>query len=64
MADVRYELLQKLRDKREPVTIRTALRTFDNMVLTSLSMSSDLPKFTATFRQIQVATNKRTRGDS
>lgn len=65
-ADDCYELLQKIRDKREPVIIRTSLRTFDNMVLKSLSIPrakdrGDALKFTASFQQIQVVTNKRTR---
>lgn len=65
-ADDAYELLQKIRDKREPISIRTSLRTFDNMVLKSLSVPrapdrGDALRFTAVFQQIQVVTNKRTR---
>lgn len=65
-ADDCYELLQKIRDDRQPVSIRTSLRTFDNMVLKSLSVPrapnrGDALRFTATFQQIQIVTNKRTR---
>lgn len=64
--DDAYEHLLKIRERREPVTIRTSLRTFENMVLKSLSIPrssgrGDELRFTATFQQIQVVTNKRVR---
>jgi len=64
--DDAYQHLQKIRDAREPVTIRTSLRTFDNMVLKGLSIPrsqgrGDELRFTANFQQIQVIENKRTR---
>lgn len=65
-ADDAYEHLQKIRDRRNPVTIRTSLRTFDNMVLKDLSIPrsqgrGDELRFTATFQQIITVTNKRVR---
>jgi hypothetical protein len=57
--------LMQIRDEREPVTISTALRTYDNMVLQSLSIPVDATtgyalRFSATFTQIQLVTNERT----
>jgi hypothetical protein len=59
-----YDLLQVIREQRKPVTIRTSLRTFENMALKSLSIprgpALDELRFTATFIQIQTVENRRT----
>lgn len=58
-----FNRLQSIRTKREPVTIETSLRTFDNMVLASLTSSpqaQDAFYFTATFVQVQIVENIRT----
>lgn len=60
-----YELLQAIRDEREPVTIQTSLRTYENMALTRLNIprgpgGADGLRFTASFKQIQYVTNVRT----
>ena len=62
--DTLYALFQKIREDREPVTIRTSLRTFENMALKSLNLprdasTGDALRFTAEFIQIQIVTNKR-----
>lgn len=59
-----YAMLLDVRDKREPVTIRTSLGTFENMALQSLSIPrdgsrGDALRFTAKFQQIQTVTNVR-----
>jgi hypothetical protein len=64
-SDDAYALLIDLRDSREPVDIETSLRTFENMVLESLSIprspqNGDALRFTASFVQIQLVTNART----
>lgn len=56
--------LEAIRLARDPVTITTTLRTFDNMVMTSLSVPRDAAtgaalRFSATFQQIIVVTNSR-----
>jgi len=63
-SDTAYELMIKIRTDRLPVTIRTSLRTYENMALQSLSIPrasgrGDELKFTATFKQIELVTNKR-----
>jgi hypothetical protein len=65
-ADDCYEHLQKIRDRRDYVTIRTSLRTFTSMVLKNLSIPraqgrGDELRFTATFQQVQTVSNKRVR---
>lgn len=59
-----YDLLQVIREQRKPVTIRTSLRTFENMALKSLSIprgpALDELRFTATFIQISTIENRRT----
>jgi len=52
-------------EAREPVTIRTALKTYERMAMTMLSMpvdanTGDAFRFRATFKQIQTVTNERT----
>ncbi len=64
--DNAYEHLLKIYNAREPVVIRTSLRTFENMALTSLSIPratgrGDDLRFTASFQQVQLIENKRTR---
>lgn len=61
-----YKMLIDVRDKREPVTIRTSLGTFTSMALQSLSIPrdgslGDALRFTAKFQQIQTVTNKRSK---
>jgi len=63
--DDAYAKLLQIRDAREPVTIRTSLRTFDNMVLKNLSIPraagrGDELRFTATWQQVQIVSNVRT----
>lgn len=57
--------LLAIRDAREPITIETDLRVYDNMVMESLSIprsvqTGDALRFSATFKQIQLVTNART----
>ena len=59
-----YQHLLTIYERREPVTIRTSLGTFENMALESLNFprSSGEPdglRFTASFKQIVVVKNKR-----
>lgn len=59
-----YEFLMKIRDTRLPVTIRTSLSTYFNMVMENLSIArssatADVLRFTATFLQITTVSNKR-----
>lgn len=62
--DDAYALFERIRDAREPVTISTSLRTFDNMVMQSLSIPRgdhmDHLRFQAKFKQIIMVENKRT----
>src|SRR5690606_1988974 len=64
-SDDAFARLLAIRDAREPVTIETSLRVFENMVLQSLSVprsaqTGDALRFRATFQQIQLVTNERT----
>lgn len=63
-AEDAYELFQSIRKAREPVTIQTSLRTFDSMVLQSLTIPKgdhmDHLRFQAKFKQIITVENKRT----
>lgn len=57
--------LLRIRDAREPVTIVTSLKTFDNMAMINLDIPRDgetghALRFTATFQQIIYITNART----
>ena len=61
-----YEHLQEVRRAREPVTIRTALRTFPNMALKTLTIPLSVGqgaalKFTAIFKEIEIRQNNRTK---
>jgi hypothetical protein len=62
--DDAYALFERIRDAREPVTITTSLRTFDNMVMQSLAIPRgdhmDHLRFQAKFKQIITVENKRT----
>jgi hypothetical protein len=63
-SDDAYERLQRIRELRQPVTIMTSLRTFDNMALQSLVIPKgdhmDGLRFQAKFKQIISVENKRT----
>lgn len=57
--------LLALRESREPITIETSLRVYDNMMLEQLTTSRDAStgdalRFRATFKQLQLVTNRRT----
>lgn len=59
-----YDMLLRIRSKRQPVTIRTSLRTYENMALKSLNIPRDIGvgdalRFTASFIQIDTVENKR-----
>ena len=63
-SEAAYEKLQAIRRRRKVVTIRTSLRTYENMALKSLNIprsgkSGDDLRFTATFIQIETVENKR-----
>lgn len=63
--DDAFKWLMDIRDAREPVSIITALKNYDNMVLESLnvpldSRTGDALRFTASFKQIVLVTNLRT----
>jgi hypothetical protein len=60
-----FARLQIIRDAREPITISTSLRDYDNMILESLSIPTSSENggalhFRATFKQIRIVTNERT----
>ena len=60
------EYLEQLDETKEPVTVSTPFKVYDNMVLESLDMprdknTGDALRFTATFRQIRVVKNTRRR---
>jgi hypothetical protein len=62
--DILKKLLQ-MRDAREPITIETSLRKYENMVLQSFSIPrsntvGDALRFNASFIQIELVTNNRT----
>lgn len=62
-AEDAYELFMQIRDAREPITIQTSLRTYDNMAMQSLSIPKgdhqDALRFTAKFKQIISVENVR-----
>lgn len=56
--------LTAIRDAREPITIASSLQSWDNMVMTSLSIPRDSQtgnalRFSATFQQVIFVTNNR-----
>lgn len=60
-----FNKFNAIREKREPITIKTSYRTYERMALTMLSLPNDAStgdalRFRATFRQIQTITNERT----
>lgn len=57
--------LLEIRDARKPITVSTALRDYDNCIMTNLTIPKNMETdgglfFTATFTQIQLVTNLRT----
>ena len=61
-AESAYRALRDLRDTPKLVTIVTALRTYDNMLLTSLKVprdaqTGDCLRFEAKFKQVRIVTN-------
>lgn len=57
--------LKSIRAARRPITIVTALQTYKNMVMTSLSIplsreTGKALRFNATFQQVEIVTNNRT----
>lgn len=63
--DEAYAKLQKIRDAREPVTIRTSLQTYKNMAMKNLVIprqpgQADALQFTASFIQVDIVENTRT----
>lgn len=61
-----YNLILAIRAARQPVVIKTSLDTFANMALQNVSIPresgrGDDLKFTATFQQIEIVVNRRTR---
>lgn len=68
-AERAYERLREIMDAGTVITVVTALRTYDNMVLQSLSVpvtvqSGDALRFTATFKQVVLVSNKITTVDT
>lgn len=58
-ANIAYEKLLDIRDRKAIVDVQSALRLFQNMVMTSLTIprsnrTGDALKFSASFRQIEV----------
>lgn len=58
--------LLEIRDQRDTITITTSLGLYENMVMESLTVPraadvGDALKFSATFRQVFIVTNKRVR---
>lgn len=63
--DDAYATFMKIRDDRETVTIRTSLRTYENMAMKNLVIprqpgQADSLRFTATFVQVLIVSNTRT----
>jgi hypothetical protein len=61
-AEAAYVTLRAMRDTPKMLTIITALRSYDNMVMTSLKIprdkeTGDVLKFTAKFKQVRIVTN-------
>lgn len=56
--------LEAIRDAREPIKIVTGLRTYENMIMVSLSVPVDVEtgdalRFRASFRQVSIIENRR-----
>lgn len=63
--EIAYAKLREIKDKTKLVSIITPLRTYDNMLMTSLSVprdrrTGDALRFTASFREVRFATSKVT----
>jgi hypothetical protein len=61
-AESAYAQLRALRDKPILITVVTALRTYDNLIMTSLKVprdkdTGDVLKFEAKFKQVRIVTN-------
>lgn len=61
-----FTFLERVYEARQPVTITTSLRVYENMVMESLSIprtatTGDALRFTATFRQIRIVDVRRSR---
>lgn len=64
-SDTAYERLQEIFYAREPISIQTARKTYESMVMQSLHVQDsadvgDSLQFKATFKQVQLVTNLRT----
>lgn len=64
-ADEALARLERIYERRQPVTIQTELKLYERMAMTSLEIPRDRTTgralmFTATFRQIKIVTNERT----
>jgi hypothetical protein len=65
-AETAYAKLVELKDKGSPITVVTQIRTYDDMILTSLSVprdskTGDALLFTASFQRVILVKNKLTR---
>lgn len=65
-ADSAYDALRKIKSERQPVTVVTSLRQYENMVMTSLSVPRDAERgdslhFTAAFKQIRTVASETVR---
>lgn len=63
-ADDAYAQLMRIREARKPVSIRTSIKTYENMALKMLSIprtsaTGDCLRFNATFVQIKIVKNMR-----
>jgi hypothetical protein len=63
-SDAAFAHLIEMREKREPVTVVSLKRTYENMICTQLSIpvnakTGEALRFRATFQQIQIVTNER-----
>lgn len=68
-AERAYERLRELMDLETVITVVTGLRTYDNMVLQALSVpvdkqTGDALRFSATFKQVRIVSNKLTTVDT
>lgn len=59
-----FDHLRRIRDAREPVSITTSLKLYENMVMESLSFPRDSDtgsslRFNATFKQVIIVDNRR-----
>lgn len=64
-SDEALAVLERIYDDEEPVTVETSLKRYENMVLIDLDIpvdgeTGDALRFTATFEQVTIRTNRRT----